>query len=99
MHQVGLTHEERRNLDDVHDLRRRMRLRDFMNVGEHGHANLALYPRERLQSRLEPGTSKRGVAGAIRLIEGAFEDVGESRIARDLRDARGMAERGVFALD
>ena len=70
-----------------------------MDVGENRHAHLALHPREDFQARLEAGTSKRCVAGAIGLVEGAFEDVGEAGLARDFRDAGGVAQARILALD
>ena len=92
VNQVGLANQKSRNLDHVDDFGCVFRLRDFVNIGENRNPHFALYPRENFEAFLQTGTAKGIVTGAIRLIEGAFEDVWETSAARDFRDPARMAE-------
>src|SRR6185295_8373282 len=89
----------RGDLEDVRHLRRRLHLRDVVDVGEDGDLHLALHLRQRRQPLRQPRPAERLAAGAVGLVVGALEEE-RHRVARAdvLQEAR-VAQHHLPGLD
>ena len=74
-------------------------LRRFMDVGQHRQPGFALDPLQDVAAPLQTGPAKRGLAGAVGLVEGGFEDDRNVACARNRGQPLGMAEACLGAFD
>lgn len=72
--QVGLARKKRRNLQQVDDFRDRRRLRRLVNIGRNGKTGCFANFGEKFEPFVETEAAERADAGAVRLIERAFEN-------------------------
>src|SRR5580704_6369738 len=92
--QVGLTAQERGDLQNIDDLRGSRGLRRLMNIGQDRIA-LELEAGEDAESFDESGTAVSGETAAVRFVERRFEDEGSG----DATDRFGHVVDVLFALD
>ncbi len=86
---VRLSAEEGRDLEDVEDLGGRRGLRGLVNVGEERQAGLALHFIEDPQPLVEAGAAEGCDRGAVRLVEGGFEDELDPELVAEREEALG----------
>ena len=91
--QIGLAREKGGDLEDVHNLRRRLRLTRLMNIGHNGNSELLLDLPQHLEPLREPRPAKAVIRRAICLVKGGLEHVGDAEPIRDLFDAASDHER------
>ena len=92
-HQIGLTGQKRRQLNNVTDLGRRRRLLGGVHVGHHRHAE-ALFERAQYgQAVVQARAAKRMNGRAVGFVEGRLEHQGQTQARAHLhvvfRDAQG----------
>jgi hypothetical protein len=92
--QIGLPAEECRNLQNVGDVGRRLRVGWFVNVGDDRHAERRLDPRQHAKSLVEARSAERADRGAVRFVVRRLEDVRETGASRDV----GHAPRDVVSV-
>ena len=97
--QIGLATEERGNLQEVQDLRRRAHLRDFMHVGRDRDAQLTADSPQDLQAASEARTPEGTNGSPVGLVVGRLEDEGDAHSGCDLPETAGQIESMPFAFD
>src|SRR5512139_191907 len=97
--EVSLTTEERRNLQHVRDLGGALSLPRLVDVGQDGHADLALDLGQHAEPFLQAWTAKRPGRGAIGLVERRLEDEGNAGPTGDVPQSRAEGQRVRLALD
>ncbi len=81
--EVGLTAQERGDLDQVYCFSDRFRLLRRVDVGGGGDIELLFDRLEVFESLLDPDASLGVDGGSVRFVEAGFEDVGESERVAD----------------
>ena len=97
--EVGLTREERRDLEDIRDLRRRRRLTGLVDIRNDGYTELCTDLPEDLGPLLESGTAEAVVGRAVCLVKGCLEHIGDAEAVGDLLDAAPDHERALQPLE
>src|SRR5256885_3602268 len=96
--EVRLPAEERRRLHHVDHRRDLGERRVLVHVGEHRDADLALYGTQYFQTFFHAGAAVALARGAVRLVEGALEDVGHAESSGGLFQLAGDIDAELLAL-
>ncbi len=70
-----------------------------MDIGQHGHADLLPHRRQHLEALLEPRPAERADAGAVGLVEGGLEHVGQPEFGAGIAYLRGDLQAQAAALN
>ena len=97
--QVGLAAEEGGNLEDVAGFGDGGAVRGLVHVGEDGKVRLFGDAAEDAGAFDEAGAAKARDRGAVGLVVGGLEDVGDAEIAGDALDGIGHHARVLLTLD
>ena len=97
--QVGLAAEEGRNLKDIAGLGCRAAVLRLVHVGEDGEVRLSGDAAQDARAFGEAGTAEAGDRGAIGLVIGSLEDVGDAEVAGDALNGIGHEARVLLAFD
>src|SRR5262245_15652153 len=97
--QIGLSREERRNLQHVGNVSGGARLRRLVDVGEDRDVKLRLDAGEHAQPFLETRTAERAARRAIRLVVRGLEDERHLKPAGHIDEPSSQIRRVLLALD
>ena len=96
MDEIGLAAEEGRRLQDIDHRRHRRNLVDAMDVGQHRHADLALYLGEDAQSFIHAQAADRFAGTAVGLVVGCLENVADAESTADFLHLRRDIDAQLF---
>ena len=99
MQEIRLAAEERRNLEDVRDFARRLRLIALMDVRHDGDAELLLDFREPFKAFFETRAAEAVERGTVRLVKRRLEDIVDAEALADAFDRAADQERAFEALE
>ena len=97
--QIGLTAEERGNLQEVQNLRRRAHVPGFMHVGRDRDTQLAADSCQDLQAAFKSRAPKGANGSPVGLVVGRLEDEGDVESGSDLPETGGHPQGVFFAFD
>mmetsp|Transcript_28567 Transcript_28567/g.80538 ORF Transcript_28567/g.80538 Transcript_28567/m.80538 type:complete len:322 (-) Transcript_28567:62-1027(-) len=97
--QVGLTAQEGRDLDDISNLADLLSLPRLMDVGHYRDTVGVLHLLQDTQALLHARATEAGSTGAIGLVEGALEDVGDSKLVANRLDVAAHLQAVLLRLD
>ena len=97
--QVGLSAEERRDLQDVHDLARDARPGPRCGRPSAPDAEFRRGPCREFQTALQPGAAKRAAGRAVGLVETGLEDVENAEPRTDFLECGGGLEAEFFTFN
>ena len=98
-YEIRLPAQECRGLQDVDHGGDFVERGILVHVGEHRHPDRAAHLREHLEPSLDAWPAKARARGAVRLVVGGFENVGDAEPAGDFFQTAGDLLRECRALD
>src|SRR5580704_6525216 len=98
-HQVGLTAEERGNLQHVHDFRNFANVRGLMHISQHRELKVVFDLLQNAQTFFQSRPAKTAYGCAIRLVVAGFENKRKLQRPRHTLDDLSHPDGVLFALD
>ncbi|MNT09538.1 hypothetical protein D3C72_1443250 [compost metagenome] len=95
VHQIGLPGQEGRNLQDIDHFSHRVRLGDFVHVGDHRNTEARLHFLENAKAFLQADATEGLDRRTICLVERRFEHIGDVQFAGDLDILFSSEKRGI----